>query len=132
MTSPAADPPAKSETDECEWTPSLAECLAEVFGIDILSELHWRVISECREERANRGGAPDLATLAARSHMTVRQLESLFPEGEAALAWILAGVVPPSIPWAVSTETTPPNARNSPTRSETESHFAKLPDKTQQ
>jgi sulfur relay (sulfurtransferase) DsrC/TusE family protein len=110
MTNTTADPPAKSErAGECEWTPSLAECLAEVFGIDLLSESHWRVISACREERASHGRTPELSTLAARSHMSVRQLESLFPRGQTALAWILAGVIPPSIPSAASTETTPPN-----------------------
>jgi len=121
MIKTTADPPAKSETaGECEWTPSLAECLARVFGIEVLSESHWRVISECREERASRGRTPELSTLAARSHMSVRQLESLFPRGQIALAWILAGVVPPSEP---------------PTRSGTDSYpiFPRtLPNKTRQ
>lgn len=89
---------------ECEWTPVLAECLARVFGIGVLSESHWRVIGECREEQASHGRPPDLRTLAAHSAMSVPQLESLFPEGQAALAWILAGIVPPSTP------STPPAA----------------------
>lgn len=101
------DPTVRSGTaDDCEWTPALAECLARIFGIDRLSESHWRVISECREERASRGRTPELSTLAARSHMSVCQLESLFPKGQLALAWILAGIIPPSIPPAPSTETT--------------------------
>lgn len=146
MIKTTADPPAKSETEgECEWTPSFAECLAQVFGIGLLSESHWRVISQCREERASRGRTPELSTLAARSQMSVRQLESLFPRGQTALAWILAGVVPPSIPSAGSTDTAQPDAdahvvnpvANSepPTRPEADSYppFPKtFPDKSSQ
>jgi sulfur relay (sulfurtransferase) DsrC/TusE family protein len=87
---------------ECDWTPSLAECLARVFGIAPLSEAHWRVISECREEWARSGRVPELSILAERSHMSVGQLEMLFPAGQAAFAWILAGVVPPSYPPSAS------------------------------
>lgn len=96
MPKTTAHPPAMGDVArECEWTPSLAECLARVFGIDALSEAHWRVISECREERASRGSTPGLETLAARAHMSVAELEALFPAGHTAFAWILAGVIPP-------------------------------------
>ncbi|MCM2315654.1 MAG: TusE/DsrC/DsvC family sulfur relay protein [Thermoanaerobaculia bacterium] len=78
-----------------EWTPSLAECVARVYGIDPLTESHWRVISACREEFAKSGEVPQPARLATLAQLSERELESLFPAGLLSLAWILAGVAPP-------------------------------------
>ncbi|MFA6955890.1 MAG: TusE/DsrC/DsvC family sulfur relay protein [Thermoanaerobaculia bacterium] len=89
-------PTRRAEPDTSEWTPSLAECVARVYGIDPLSEPHWRVISECREEWARSGVVPEPDRLAALSHLSPAILKSLFPLGQLALAWILAGVVPPA------------------------------------
>lgn len=120
MTNATAAGPAKCEAArECEWTPSLAECLAQVFGIGPLSASHWRVISECREERASHGRTPELATLAARAHMSVPQLESLFPTGQTVLVWILAGVEPPPVPPAASAETLALPRTNNPSSEST-------------
>lgn len=83
------------DTERSEWTPSLAECVASVYGIDPLTESHWRVISGCREEFARSGKVPEPAQLAALAHLSARDLESLFPAGLLSLDWILAGVAPP-------------------------------------
>ncbi|MHB0972491.1 MAG: TusE/DsrC/DsvC family sulfur relay protein [Thermoanaerobaculia bacterium] len=86
------------EAAQSEWTPSLAECVARVYGIDALTESHWRVISECREEWAVTGRSPGPEEVATLSHLSVAELESLFPPGQLSLLWILAGVAPPSNP----------------------------------
>lgn len=88
-------PARRMDTERSEWTPALAECVARVYGIDPLTESHWRVISECREEFARSGKVPQPAQLAALSHLSATALESLFPAGLLSLAWILAGVAPP-------------------------------------
>lgn len=97
MSQTTVNPPTRrAEPDTSEWTPSLAECVARVYGIDSLSEPHWRVITECREEWARSGVVPEPERLAALSHLSPAILKSLFPLGQLALAWILAGVVPPA------------------------------------
>jgi len=97
MSQTTVNPPTRrAEPDTSEWTPSLAECVARVYGIDPLSERHWRVISECREEWARSGVVPEPERLALISHLSVEALESLFPVGHPELAWIFAGVVPPA------------------------------------
>lgn len=94
----------------CDWTPSLAESLARLFGLAPLSELHWRVISECREEWARSGSPPELERLAAVSRLSAAELRSLFPRGLVAFHWILAGLLPPSTLWTDGPGTSEPRA----------------------
>jgi len=94
--------PDRQPNDAVEWTTTLADCIARVYGIDPLTEVHWRVISECREEWAGSGKAPDVERLAARSHLSVADLRALFPPGQSDLAWILSGLIPPGTPSGTS------------------------------
>ena len=103
-----------------EWTPSLAECVARVYGIDTLTESHWRVISECREEFARSGKVPQPAQLAALAQLSARDLEALFPVGLLSRAWILADVAPPPGSSATSAATPKGGAAESVTSSERE------------
>lgn len=113
MPQTSVNPPTRRvEADTSEWTPSLAECVARVYGIDPLSEPHWRVISECREEWARSGVVPEPERLAALSHLAPAILKSLFPLGQLALAWILAGVVPPASLSATSVSPAPADRSN--------------------
>lgn len=111
----------RMDTERSEWTPSLAECVARVYGIDPLTEAHWRVISECREDFARSGKVPQPAQLAAVAQLSARDLESLFPAGLLSLAWILAGVAPPPDSLATSAATLNEGAAESVTGSEAQS-----------
>lgn len=96
MPMPATPADAQNAACGCDWTPALAECLAKIFGIAPLSELQWRVISECREEWARRGVVPDLSSIASATHLSCADVESLFPGESPGLPWILAGLAPPT------------------------------------
>lgn len=111
-------PTRRMDTGRSEWTPSLAECVARLYGIDPLTESHWRVISECREEFARSGKVPRPAQLAALAQLSEGGLESLFPAGLVSLAWILAGVAPPPCSSATSAATLKGGAAESVTSSE--------------
>lgn len=89
-------PDARGAACGCDWTPSFAECLAKIFGMAPLSELQWRVISECREEWARSGEVPGLARLAAVANLSREELEGLFPGDSPGFPWILAGLTPPA------------------------------------
>ena len=81
--------------DSAEWTPEIAESIAEETGIGPLSEKHWRVISFCREDAAQKGGAPGLRRIAKQSGVPMKELYQLFPKGPGKLAALIAGLPKP-------------------------------------
>jgi sulfur relay (sulfurtransferase) DsrC/TusE family protein len=73
-----------------DWTPKLAEELAEAVGI-ALGEKHWRVIAESRELIARHGRAPSLAEVSAICGVALAELRQLFPGGAEEVLARLAG-----------------------------------------
>ena len=81
--------------DAREWTPELAEALAESAGLGPLSDKHWRVITVCREDAARRGQAPGLRRISELSGVGMKELYRLFPSVPDKQAARIAGLPKP-------------------------------------
>lgn len=78
-----------------EWTPELAEVLAEKEGIGPLTERHWKVITFCREDTAKNGQPPGLRRISKLSGVPTKELYQLFPKGPGKLAAKISGLSKP-------------------------------------
>lgn len=78
-----------------EWTPELAEVLAEEYGIGALTERHWKVITFCREDTAQNGQPPGLRRISKLSGVPTKELYQLFPKGPGKLAAKVSGLPKP-------------------------------------
>ncbi|MCS6826481.1 MAG: TusE/DsrC/DsvC family sulfur relay protein [Caldilinea sp.] len=70
-------------TDPNQWTPEIAEAMAEEEGIAPLTERHWQVINWVRKEAARTGEFPSLRAISKRSGVDTKELYELFPKGPA-------------------------------------------------
>jgi TusE/DsrC/DsvC family sulfur relay protein len=64
-----------------DWTEDVAVALASACGIEVLSEVQWRVIRFLREYFFYNGRAPLNRDLKAGLAMTLMELECVFPGG---------------------------------------------------
>ncbi len=81
-------------TNANEWSPDVAEALAEEAGIQLTPE-HWKVITFCREDAAKEGQPPGLRRISKLSGVDTRSLYRLFPKGPGKLASKIAGLPKP-------------------------------------
>ena len=81
--------------DSNQWTPEIAEELAQEVGIADLSEQHWKVITFCREDAAREGQAPGLRRITKKSDVTMKEIYQLFPKGPGKLAARISGLAKP-------------------------------------
>ncbi len=72
--------------DADQWTPELAEALAESAGLGTLTDKHWQVITFCREDAAREGQSPGLRRISKLSGVSMKELYKLFPKGPGKLA----------------------------------------------
>lgn len=70
-------------TNPKEWTPQVADMMAEEEGIAPLSERHWLVINFVRDETEKTGEFPSLRAITKRSGVETKELYELFPKGPA-------------------------------------------------
>lgn len=84
-------------TDPLQWTPAVAEVLAEEEGISPLSEEHWKVLTVCREEAARRGKSPGAWKLSRLSGVSIDDLKRLFASAPENLAARIAGLHKPEL-----------------------------------
>jgi tRNA 2-thiouridine synthesizing protein E len=70
-------------TNPDQWTPEIAEALAEEEGIAPLGERRWLVINFVREETKKMGEFPTLRGITKRSGVDTKELYELFPKGPA-------------------------------------------------
>ena len=78
-----------------QWTPEIAEALAEETGIGALTERHWKVITFCREDAARDGQPPGLRRISKLSGVGTKELYQLFPKGPGKLAAKISGLPKP-------------------------------------
>jgi dissimilatory sulfite reductase related protein len=78
-----------------EWTPAVAEALADESGIQRLGEEHWRVLRYLREFFLNNGRAPLNRQLTRGIGLSLLHVEGLFPGGIKYGARRLAGLPNP-------------------------------------
>ncbi len=81
--------------DSSQWTPEIGEAIAREVGIWPLTEMHWSVLSFCREEAAREGQSPGLQRIAGNSGVARKTLNLLFPNGGSELAARIAGLRKP-------------------------------------
>jgi tRNA 2-thiouridine synthesizing protein E len=79
-----------------EWSEHVAEALAMLDGIPVLTEAHWRVISYLREYYRRFGIAPMIRKLSKETGVTMKELEILFPSAPLKEACKLAGLAKPN------------------------------------
>jgi TusE/DsrC/DsvC family sulfur relay protein len=81
--------------DAAQWTPEIAQFLAQDSGIASLTERHWKVLAFCREDAAREGQPPGLRRIAKLSGVDMKELYQLFPKGPGKLAARIAGLPKP-------------------------------------
>ena len=82
-------------TDSSQWTPEIAEAIAAEIGIGPLGEMHWKVITFCREDAAKQGTPPGLRRISKLSGVNMKELYQLFPKGPGKLAAKVSGLPKP-------------------------------------
>ena len=82
-------------TDPNEWTPEIAEVLAQEEGIDDLTDRHWVVINFVRDEYGKTGQSPTLRAIGKRSGVNTKELYALYPKGPAKKVARIAGLGKP-------------------------------------
>jgi dissimilatory sulfite reductase related protein len=78
-----------------EWTPEVAEAIAQEVGITPLSPEHWKVLTFCREDAAREGAPPGLRRISKLSGVGTKELYQLFPKSPGKLAARIAGLPKP-------------------------------------
>jgi len=82
--------------DSSQWSPAVAEAIAEEVGVAPLTERHWKVITFCREDAARERQSPGLRRIAKLSGVDMKELYQLFPKGPGKLAARVAGLPKPT------------------------------------
>jgi len=80
--------------DPQEWTPAIAEALAEGVGV-ALTERHWKVIEFCRRDAAEMGTPPGLRRIVSGTGIGMKDMYTLFPKGPGILAAKISGLTKP-------------------------------------
>jgi tRNA 2-thiouridine synthesizing protein E len=78
-----------------QWTPEIAEAIANENGIPALTERHWLVLNFMRNAFLTTGEAPTIRSLGKDSGVPVKELYQLFPKGPAKLAAKICGIPKP-------------------------------------
>lgn len=81
--------------DSSQWTPEVAQAIAEEVGIGALTDLHWKVINYCRDDAEAQGQPPGLRRISKFSGVNMKTLYQLFPKGPGKLASRVSGLPKP-------------------------------------
>jgi len=82
-------------TNKTQWTKDIAVAIAEIEGIETLTENHWKVIDYCRITGEQTGKSPTLRTITDGAGVTTKELFTLFPKGPAKKVAKIAGLGKP-------------------------------------
>lgn len=77
-----------------DWTPELAEKLAESVGVTLTDD-HWKALDFARADFTAQGTSPGLRRIAANAGVSMKDLYKLFPKGPGKLVARIAGVPKP-------------------------------------
>lgn len=78
-----------------QWTPQVAEAIADELGIGPLTGAHWQVIQFSRDDTAEQGQSPGLRRISKLSGVSMKELYQFFPKGPGKLAARVAGLPKP-------------------------------------
>lgn len=79
-----------------DWTPQIAEVLANEIGIEKLEEGHWKVIEFSRADFNTKGEAPTLRRITKAGGVPTKTLYQLFPKGPAKKVALVSGLGKPT------------------------------------
>lgn len=82
-------------TNRDDWNEELARILAELVGIDPLTDAHWKALAFMRQDAAATGVTPTLRRMQAVGGFDVKELFRLFPGKPAKKMAYLAGLPKP-------------------------------------
>ena len=82
-------------TDSSEWSEELCEVLAELVGIEEMTEAHWAPLQFMRSDAEATGVTPTLRRMQSAGGFDIRELFSLFPGKPAKKMAYLAGLPKP-------------------------------------
>lgn len=82
-------------TNRDEWNEDLAAILAELVGIEHLTEAHWKPLRFMREDAAKTGVTPTLRRMQTVGGFNVKELFALYPGKPAKKMSYLAGLPKP-------------------------------------
>lgn len=82
-------------TNASQWSPEIAQAIANEVGVGALSDAHWKVIRFAREDTASQGQSPGPRRIVANAGVTMKDLYALFPKGPGKLVARIAGVPKP-------------------------------------
>ena len=83
-------------TDLNQWSEDVAAELAQVVGIDQLSDDHWNIIKFSREDYQIQGTSPTLRRIKTESGVPIKQIYKLFPKKPAKKVAFIAGLPKPT------------------------------------
>ncbi len=78
-----------------DWSEEVAQFLAAERGLEMMGEVHWRIIRLMRSYYRNHGRAPLNRDLKAGIDLSLMELERLFPGGIRHGARLVAGLPNP-------------------------------------
>lgn len=78
-----------------EWNEDLAAILADLVGIDTMTDAHWKALRFMREDSAQHGTTPTLRRMQVVGGFNVKELFKLFPGKPAKKMAYLAGLPKP-------------------------------------
>lgn len=81
--------------DSSQWSPEIAQAIADETGIGPLTDQHWKVINYCREDAETQGQPPGLRRISKFSGVNMKTLYQLFPKGPGKLASRVSGLPKP-------------------------------------
>lgn len=82
-------------TSRDQWDEELAAKLAELVGIDEMTEAHWKPLRFMRHDSSATGMTPTLRRMQAVGGFDIRELYQLFPGKPAKKMAYLAGLPKP-------------------------------------
>ncbi len=78
-----------------DWDEELAKELAKEIGIGELTDKHWQVINFLRDYFEKNEISPSLRKITRESGVSTKEVYSLFPDGPAKKAALVAGIPKP-------------------------------------
>ncbi len=78
-----------------DWTEEMAPELAKEEGIEVLTDMHWKVIHFMREDFMAKGQIPTIRRIKNAGGVPTKELYALFPGGPAKKAAKAAGLGKP-------------------------------------
>lgn len=73
------------------WNPAVGRMLGIRFGVQTLSEDHWKILWYIRRHYLEHGSLPSISHVCKRNDLDIETVNTLFPHG-CLQAWRIAGL----------------------------------------